>query len=773
MFNQIIKGLLPSVLLLVLTACGGTIDNNKPKTIPPISTDTTMPVITNDTNISIPENQAYIMKIKATDDAPRLTYNVSGKDAGVLVVNTITGDVSFKATNLPNFESNKTKYTFMLEANDGRNIASKEVTVNIINIVDETMPVFTSSNIFSIKENTQIPLKLEATDNSKLTYSISGGDSVSFILDSKSGIFSLKSPPDYEKKTSYNFKASVSDGTNTASQNVSVNIINIVDETMPVFTSPSFVAVKENQKSLMSLKATDNNILTYSLSGKDASAFDINASSGLVSFKIAPNYESNKTKYNIIALASDGTNQASQEINISILNVDETVPVFTSSNNISVLENSKIAFKLQATDDNPIMYSLSGTDASAFDVNASTGLVSFKIAPNYESNKTKYTITALASDGLNQASQDINISILNVAETKPALAQSLSLRVLEGVLAGSYLDTLGITAQNDSLISSFVLQGKGSENFSIDKNGRISLVKKLDYETQKLYIFDVYAQNQAGKSNVVKLRIDVLDENDLFIKAIVYDKNATGSVADDRLYIYFSKPIDANSISSIVSKNYLLQGNGAIGSGATATYNPIHRQYIINFDSTARALEYYLTTLSLVPNQIKELDGTMPLDMTKSKVLPYGALKRSEQKISYAPNDDGELQYGASPSYSRDNTTGIVLDHLTGLRWEDNASALPQTWATAKAYCTNLVLGTYTNWRMPTRKELSSLVTYGKAGTIDSTFKHTSQLNYWTSTVNADNTANVWAVNFTDGRAYRDAIKTDTANVVRCVHNRQ
>ncbi len=59
-----------------------------------------------------------------------------------------------------------------------------------------------------------------------------------------------------------------------------------------------------------------------------------------------------------------------------------------------------------------------------------------------------------------------------------------------------------------------------------------------------------------------------------------------------------------------------------------------------------------------------------------------------------------------------DNGDGTVTDTSTGLMWQQAGSSNSMTWEQALAYCEGLNLGGYTDWRLPTIKELYSLVDY-------------------------------------------------------------
>ncbi len=75
--------------------------------------------------------------------------------------------------------------------------------------------------------------------------------------------------------------------------------------------------------------------------------------------------------------------------------------------------------------------------------------------------------------------------------------------------------------------------------------------------------------------------------------------------------------------------------------------------------------------------------------------------------------DDGYYQIGKKRRFSRDNSTDIVIDHSTGLIWQDdNETGISKTWAEAQTYCQNKQLGSYEDWRIPTYKELLTLYNY-------------------------------------------------------------
>ena len=109
----------------------------------------------------------------------------------------------------------------------------------------------------------------------------------------------------------------------------------------------------------------DGDTVTYSVSGTDASAVSINASSGVLTFNSAPDYET-KSSYAITVTASDGENTTDQAVTISINNLNDNSPSFTSSATFTKDENQTAIGTVEATDadGDTVTYSVSGTDAS-------------------------------------------------------------------------------------------------------------------------------------------------------------------------------------------------------------------------------------------------------------------------------------------------------------------------------------------------------------------------------------------------------------------------
>lgn len=130
---------------------------------------------------------------------------------------------------------------------------------------------------------------------------------------------------------------------------------------------------------------------------------------------------------------------------------------------------------------------------------------------------------------------------------------------------------------------------------------------------------------------------------------------------------------------------------------------------------------------------------------------PCTSVAQTGQSTSYKPGDDGVLQAGIvrpSPRF-KDNKDGTVTDNLTGLmwlkdancfgrgRWDNTLSRVSALNANpAGCGCSEYGAG-YTDWRLPNRRELASLVDRGQFAPVlplGNPFVNVQLGNYWSST---------------------------------------
>ena len=122
--------------------------------------------------------------------------------------------------------------------------------------------------------------------------------------------------------------------------------------------------------------------------------------------------------------------------------------------------------------------------------------------------------------------------------------------------------------------------------------------------------------------------------------------------------------------------------------------------------------------------------------------------------------------------FSRDDTTGIVIDNSSNLQWSDNSVGATMTWEAAITHCEDMTLGSYADWRLPNFNELYYLVNHSKAvPAIDSTFQFVVSDLYWSSTAIEGGASSVWTVTFYRGSGHWS--NKGNSNYVRCVRGGQ
>jgi hypothetical protein len=189
------------------------------------------PSITSSASFSAAENQTAIGSISASDaDGDSLTYSISGSEINI----SSSGVLTFATA--PDYET-KNSYTATVTVSDGTASVTQSITVSITD-VDETVPneapSITSSATFSAAENQTAIGSVTATDadGDSLTYSISGSE----INISSSGVLTFVSSTAYETKNSYAATVTVSDGTNSTNQNITITILK-AEADAPVYSN--------------------------------------------------------------------------------------------------------------------------------------------------------------------------------------------------------------------------------------------------------------------------------------------------------------------------------------------------------------------------------------------------------------------------------------------------------------------------------------------------------------------------------------------------------
>lgn len=120
------------------------------------------------------------------------------------------------------------------------------------------------------------------------------------------------------------------------------------------------------------------------------------------------------------------------------------------------------------------------------------------------------------------------------------------------------------------------------------------------------------------------------------------------------------------------------------------------------------------------------------------------------------------------PSASYAVVGDAVLDRVSGLQWQRGFSP-KQNWNDAKAYCDSLELAGASDWRLPSRIELISLVDYTRLPSIDhEAFPNTADDYFWASSLVANDDQLAFSVYFGAGLTAYGGVQGPSGHA-RCV----
>jgi hypothetical protein len=135
------------------------------------------------------------------------------------------------------------------------------------------------------------------------------------------------------------------------------------------------------------------------------------------------------------------------------------------------------------------------------------------------------------------------------------------------------------------------------------------------------------------------------------------------------------------------------------------------------------------------------------VNFADGRIKGYPVSSRRRQKTYYVLYVRGNPEYGTNQF--KNNNDGTITDKATGLTWMQADAGKGMDWPSALAYAESMNYAGHSDWRLPTAKELQSLVDYSRSPdatdspAIDPLFDCTEITNeagqkdyaqYWTST---------------------------------------
>lgn len=301
-----------------------------------------------------------------------------------------------------------------------------------------------------------------------------------------------------------------------------------------------------------------------------------------------------------------------------------------------------------------------------------------------------------------------------------------------------------------------------------------------------------FTTKNLSTGEVLKEKAEFLNSHEIELDG--YYAMATTPNSSLNVYKYHS---DVQEYVNLKGKTISLNGNWLTELDLTFKGNGALKAVLLEYDLNGDG--EFSSDEKLILNTVEKSVDWSQFSTENNTTYSTSKLKKTGQTKSYdqsgnevtdgSQKDDGYYQKGATPSYTRDDAKEVVTDNLTGLMWQDDtavAFGINKPWVTqanydagdysdttgdtATTYCTELVLGGYEDWRLPTRKELISLSDYGSYDdylAINFVFVNTNGSAYWSSTTHANNSNLAWFVSFHLGLQYYSSKYSDLR--VKCV----
>ena len=299
---------------------------------------------------------------------------------------------------------NGKSYSFLVRAVNG----STPGTGGPSNVATATLggvnnaPTFTDGDTAtrSVAENTaagtDIGNAVSATDDDAgdtLTYTLGGTDVASFGIDASTGQIKTNAALDFETKQSYAVTVTVSDGNDEASIAVTIDVMNVA-EPPPAPAAPTVAGATANSlmvswtaPAITGRPAIDGYDVRYRTKSPQGpwrdGPQDVSGTTATIrSLAAATTYEAQVRAQN--AEGTGGWSASGEGVTSTVGNA---VPRFTSTATPSVVENRTTVLTVVATDadDSVTGYAIQGgADQSQFSIVEASGLLTFKVAPNYE-----------------------------------------------------------------------------------------------------------------------------------------------------------------------------------------------------------------------------------------------------------------------------------------------------------------------------------------------------------------------------------------------------
>ena len=239
----------------------------------------------------------------------------------------------------------------------------------------------------------------------------------------------------------------------SATREITITVTNVNDEP-PVFELDSYLSGLDENKDgrinpifLRTVNANDEDSkdsVRYSITEGDTDKFKIDSESGNLTYVgEGEDYESTTTQYNLTVKASDGTNEDTVDVTINIDDINDGEEFgfylreykFNLTENINASSDHVEVGTVKAVNNaSDIIYDISEGDTNKFNIDSSTGKITYiGEGEDYETTK-QYNLTIQADDTTENVTAKVIIKIEDILEitNEPPRAEHDEIDIISG-----------------------------------------------------------------------------------------------------------------------------------------------------------------------------------------------------------------------------------------------------------------------------------------------------------------------------------------------------
>lgn len=429
---------------------------------------------------------------------------------------------------------------------------------------------------------------------------------------------------------------------------------------------------------------------------------------------------------------------------------DTQGPLFETAGEVTVAENGGNAIPIKATDESGLVYSIAGgADADKFQIDGTTGLLTFLTAPDFEhpsdsDGDGRYEVVIAAVDGNgNTTRQPMTITLSDdPTDNGPAFDTAQS-----GTIAIEENRPLNFTVRaqpQSGEVTYRIAGGADGGKFEIDPDsGKLSFAHftpdadfPSDADKNNSYEITIEATDDQNRSSLKSFTLRVSDDpDDLVPSRTVWKTGADDGVVSglpfgadrdfrvenpdgERVIVAGSRMWEDSPHARDAEVTFYEASNYCEGlnyGGYDDWRAPSRHELaeMLNYGNRGDMFDdilKYTKATNYWTSQQKLASGGVGSDLGWSISFVDGGVHDKNKGDAYNVRCVRGTEIDDHHDFSVEGDT--VIDNQTGITWQNAEFRVGRTWEEAKQHCKELVFADHDDWRLPNINELRTIMPY-------------------------------------------------------------